>query len=596
MKKIVKYTYIILALLVTGSCEQDLDLLPLTEVSEDNFFLKENDFKIYANQFYGYLPNFSYCNRDNWADIGFTRNSISNSTYIESQSSNAWNGAYTNIRNTTQLIERIEQLEDQELKTAVAVYEGEARFFRAYTYFNLLKDYGGVPLIDKVLGLEDEEYLYGPRASRQEVVSFILTDLDKAITSPLGSLTGAGDIGRVSKEAALALKARVCLFEGTWRKYHQSGGDANTLLDQAASAADQVMGSGKFELFDRRDVLGEDSYRYFFVLETEVQSNPAGLGKQDQKEIILATKFNKIERSQGGYYISVRSGNLSPTLKMANMFLDDTGLPITHANTTFLGHGFSINPDDKKPILTEYMNRDPRFSNVFIKPFEQFWYHIPYDRDFTKSGAELIGTGGWNDGFWTSETGYLIHKFIPECADPVGIDFPVFRLAEMMLIYAEAKFEKDGTISDSDLDKSINMLRDRVGMPHLTNDFVNSNGLDMQTEIRRERTVELYLEGFRFDDLRRWKTAKEEMSQDVRAVKWSGTPFETPFEVYNEQWDNISTVDHTLKNFTVDAEGFGVLETAAERQFQDKHYLFPLPLRQLALNPQLEQNPGWVSQ
>ena len=151
MKKLIKYMYVVLAIFIVTSCELDLDLLPLTEVSEDSFFLKENDFKIYANQFYAYLPDFSLCSRDNYADIGFTRNSISNSSYIESQTSSFWDNSYVKIRNTTQLIERVAELEDDQLKAEVAVYEGEARFFRAYTYFDLLKDYGGVPLIDKVL-------------------------------------------------------------------------------------------------------------------------------------------------------------------------------------------------------------------------------------------------------------------------------------------------------------------------------------------------------------------------------------------------------------------------------------------------------------
>jgi len=594
MKKLIKYTCLFFLASLLSNCEKDLNLLPLTEVNENSFFKTENDFKIFANQFYAYLPDFGLPSRDNWADICFTRNSISNSTYIESQESGLWNGSYSNIRNTNQLIERFEELEDTDLKGQVAVYEGEARFFRAFAYFNLLKDFGGVPIIDKVLTLEDEEFLYGPRNSRQEVIDFIIDDLDKAISSPLGSLGGSENVGRITKEAALALKARACLFEGTWRKYHQSGGDANDLLTQAADAARQVINSGKFHLFNRENVLGEDSYRYFFILETSEQSNPAGLGKESQNEIILATKFHKEYRTAG--YIGVTSGNLSPTKKMVDMFLDETGLPIDHSQSVFKGHGFSINPENKKPVLTEYMDRDPRLSNVLIKPFEQFWYHQPYNRDFSKTGDELLGTGGWNDGFWTSSTGYLIHKFIPENEMPVGIDYPVFRLAEVMLIYAEALFEKDGSISDDDLDMSINELRDRVGMPRLTNSFVNENGLNMQTEIRRERAVELFLEGFRFDDLRRWKTAKTEMSMDVKGVKWEGTPFITPFEVYNEQIDDIVTIDHTLKGFQLDSEGFALLEPSSERQFQDKHYLLPLPLRQLKLNPQLEQNPGWVSQ
>ena len=595
MKKTFKYIAILFATLVFNSCERDLNLFPLTQISEDTFFNNENDFKIFTNQFYGSLPGFGLSSRDNFADIGNAGgHPVSNSNYIEAQGDGwgaAWGGNYATIRNTTYLIERVQELEAGDLKNQVLVYEGEARFFRAMAYFNLLKDYGGVPIVDKVLQLSDEDVIYGARNSREEVVNFILNDLDLAIASPLGSLGGGINFGRITQDAALAFKARVALFSGTWSKYHGSGGDSNNYLSQAVSAAQQVINNGNHQLFDRRDVLGDDSYRYFFVLETDKQSNPAGLGKTDQTEVILANKFNTADRNSG--YISVNSGNLSPSKKMADMFLDNTGLPITHPSSVFQGYGFSIDPGTGIPTNFEYIDRDPRMKNDFIEPFSQFWYHIPYDRDF--SSSDLLNTGAFNDGFWTSATGYLVHKFIPETPGPVGIDYPVIRFAEVLLIYAEALFERDGSISDSDLDISINQLRDRVGMPHLTNGFVAANSLDMQTEIRRERTVELYLEGFRFDDLRRWKTAQAEMSQDFKSTKFLGTPFETPFDVFNPMTGAITNIDNSLKGYNgYDADGFGILDAADAREFEDKNYLFPLPLLQLTLNANLEQNPGWL--
>jgi len=590
MKNIFKYLLILIAATIIFACERDLNLLPLTEISEQVYFKSENDFKLFANQFYAQLPGFEICSRDNWADIAFTRNNISNSSYIESEESSLWNDSYSNIRATNILIDKVNSVNDSILKNKVLVYEGEAKFFRALNYFNLLKDYGGVPIVDKVLGLNDKEILYGPRNSREEVINFILKDLDDAIALPLGSLSGSDNEGRITKEAALAFKARVCLFEGTWRKYHQLSSDPNELLTQAIDAARQVLESSKYELFKRTDVLGDESYRYFFILENEVKSNPAGLTKNDQKENILVNKYNKKDRP--GTYIAVTSGNLSPTKKMADMFLDKTGLPITHPNSVFKGHGFVIDTVTYKATNIEYLDRDPRMSNDFIPPFTQFWYHIPYDRHYELTDER--NTGCFNDGFWTSATGYLVHKFIPEIGGNVGIDYPVIRLAEVMLIYAEATYEKYGSISDVDLDMSINKLRDRVDMPHLTNAFVQANGLDMLEEIRRERTVELFAEGFRFDDLRRWGIAKTEMSMDVKGVKWAGTPFVAPFKVFNPVTGTVVTVDHSLKAFSTDAEGFALLEPASQRQFQDKHYLFPLPLRQLTLNPKLEQNPGWM--
>ena len=594
MKKTYKYLIILFATFLFNSCEKDLDLFPLTSISEGVFFTQENDFKIFTNQFYSNLPGFGLSSRDNFADIGNAGgHPVSNSNYIESQGSGnatSWGGNYSDIRNTTYLIDRVQELEAGDLKNQVMVYEGEARFFRAMAYFNMLRDYGGVPIVDKVLALTDEDIIYGPRNSRTEVANFILNDLDAAIASPIGSLGGGANFGRITKDAALAFKARVALFEGTWSKYHASGGDSNAYLTDAIDAAQQVINNGNHQLFDRRDVLGDESYRYFFVLETDKQSNPVGLGKTDQTEVILASKYNTADRGSG--YISVNSGNLSPSKKMVDMFLDNTGLPISHASSVFQGYGFSLDPVTSVPTNFEYLDRDPRMNNNLIEPFSQFWYHVPYDRDF--SNANLLNTGAFNDGFWTSATGYLAHKFLAETNGP-GVDYPVIRLAEVLLIYAEALFEKNGTISDTDLDMSINKLRDRVGMPHLTNGFAGTNGLDMLTEIRRERAVELYLEGFRFDDLRRWKTAKAEMSQDFKSTKFIGTPFETPFDVFDPMTGTVVNINNSLKGYgSYDADGFGILDAASARVFEDKNYLFPLPLLQLTLNPQLDQNPGWL--
>jgi len=159
-------------------------------------------------------------------------------------------------------------------------------------------------------------------------------------------------------------------------------------------------------------------------------------------------------------------------------------------------------------------------------------------------------------------------------------DLPVIRYAEVLLVNAEASFERNSSITDEVLDLTINKLRERAGIEKLSNDFVTSNGLDMRTEIRRERTVELYMESQRFDDLRRWKTAEIEMPQALKGVLWTGTQYET-----DPQWSSVV--------FPLDTDGSIIIEDASQRSFEEKHYLFPLPTRQLLLNPQLEQNPGW---
>jgi hypothetical protein len=186
-----------------------------------------------------------------------------------------------------------------------------------------------------------------------------------------------------------------------------------------------------------------------------------------------------------------------------------------------------------------------------------------------------------------THTGYMIRKFLDETLDATQFkgeyDFKEFRYAEVLLILAEALYEKNGSISDADLDRTINVIRTRVNMPALTNAHVATNGLDMLTEIRRERTVELAFEGSRRDDLRRWKIAETIMPQSIRGVKFVGTEYQTRYPDLQVGTD-----------IKVDANGFIIAEPSSARSFLPKHYLDPLPLQQIQLSQgTLIQNTGW---
>ena len=159
----------------------------------------------------------------------------------------------------------------------------------------------------------------------------------------------------------------------------------------------------------------------------------------------------------------------------------------------------------------------------------------------------------------------------------------------MLLIYAEATFEKNGTIGDDDLNKSINLIRQRANMQSLTNAFVTANGLDMKTELRRERSIELALEGFRYDDLRRWKTAETEMPMDVKGIKIVGSNWTDPII---QDGANRNPYGGASWQSNTDANGFIIAESG--RSFDPvKHYLRPLPTKEILINPDLQQNPGW---
>lgn len=567
--KYVMFGCCMLLLGTTVSCELGLDLYSKDVISEPVYFTTKEDFKTYANSFYYGLSSFN--SEDDMSDItkpsGF--NNVSNSSYIAGPSDGTWDGAYSAIRYINYGLERCANA-PEELKESIKVYEAEMKFFRAYQYYNLLKRFGGVPLIETTLSLDDKELLYGSRDSRETIATFIKKNLDEAIRElPLESEISGDDKGRISKGAAQGLQARFSLFEGTWRKYHGlQGGEA--FLDDAISASKSVIESREYELWNHRTELGDLAYKYFYTL-SKIKANPVGLTKTDNKETILAQRYDEDLRESPR---SEHSGSLCPTRKLADMYLDKKGLPITHLSSLFKGY---------QTLTSEYEDRDPRMDIFFLKPGERFWlFSQPmYNADWSNLDDPNRGiVYNVEFGFWT-QTGYRNVKFEAETTFPLGNDWPIIRLTEVMLIYAEAVFERNGQIIDTELDLSINKLRDRVGMPHLTNSFVTTYGLNMLEEIRRERTIELSMEGFRFDDLRRWKTAETELNQPLRGIKYKGTEYET-----DGRWNNIG--------YDVDAQGFIILEKAADRKFNPgKHYLFPLPTRQILLNPQLEQNPEW---
>jgi len=281
MKRIC-YGVFIFILPILLSCEKSLDLYPKTTYSEATFFASPENFELFANQFYLVLPNIGLSNdRDQYSDIvaAWSLNTVSNGSYFPTPTSSVWDDSYATIRNTTYLIQKGDEV-SPDLKNNVSMYLGEAHFFRAFTYFNLFRDFGGVPIIDKVLDLNDDDLLYGPRNSRDEVLNYIMSDLDDAIDKlPVESDIPENNKGRISKGSALALKARIALFEGTWKKFRGIDG-YDELLGVAIDASEQVINSGEYEIFDRRDVLGDDSYRYFFILD-RVQSNVANLTKSD---------------------------------------------------------------------------------------------------------------------------------------------------------------------------------------------------------------------------------------------------------------------------------------------------------------------------
>jgi len=531
-----------------------LDLDPKDQISDASFWKTPDQFELAANDFYFSLkgPNYIEVNSDIAFGSGATvdLSAVSNGSYLAPANSPVWNDSYTGIRATNYLLQKAAE---SGLGAQIDRWVGEARFFRAYYYWNLVKTYGGVPLITKVLDVTSAE-VYTPRSTQQQIIDFIIGDLDTAVAKLVKqSQLSPSELGRVTQGAALALKARAALYQGTWFKYH-GGGDPTPYLAAAISAAEQLVGSGQYQLYTDQ---AAQSYKYLFILQGD-----------DSKEVILARRYYA-GRYTHNWTRELWFNYMIPTKKLADMYLATDGLPIT-SSPLFKGYD---------SLTSEFQNRDPRMAMTFV---------VPGSDVFQEKGFQPVFPGF--TGSSATRTGYMLRKFLDETVEATQFageyDFKEFRYGEVLLILAEALFERDGVISDADLHRTIGLLRARAGMPDssATNAFVTGNGLDMLTEIRRERTVELAFEGFRREDLRRWKTAETEMPQALRGVKFVGT-----------QYQQRDTSVHAGRDVQVDAGGFIVAEAAASRQFVvPKHYLDPIPLQQVQLSHgTLLQNPGW---
>ena len=545
-------TYIGVFLVLTVACK-DLDLGPKDQISDASFWKSPDQFRLAANDFYYYLQgahNYTELNSDiAYGDAVSTQlRAVSNGSYLAAANSVVWDTNYFNIRATNYLLQKASE---SGLGAAIDRWVGEALFFRAYHYWNLAKSFGGVPLISKVLDVTSSE-VYTPRSTQQETIDFLIADLDSAVPKlPKQSQLDGSELGRVTQGAALALKARAALYQGTWLKYH-GGGDPAPYLNAAIRAAQQLVASGEYALYTGQ---GAQSYKYLFILQGD-----------DSPEVILAFRY-WTARATHNWTRELWFNFMIPTKTLADMYLATDGLPIT-SSPLFQGYD--------SLMTVEFQNRDPRMAMTFV---------VPGSDVFQENGFQPVYPGF--SGSSATRTGYMLRKFLDETVDATQFrgqyDFKEFRYGEVLLILAEALYERDGQISDPDLGSTINLLRARAGMPALTNAFVTANALDMQTEIRRERTVELAFEGFRRDDLRRWKTAETVMPQAIRGIKFVGTEY---------QQRNPTLVINS--DIFVDANGFIVAEPAVSRHFLEKHYLDPIPLQQIQLSHgTLVQNPGW---
>lgn len=539
--------FIIPVLIILSGCEDFIDRKPLTNISPGVFWDTEADLQLALNILYTNIYQEYEYNLDNYSidSYGESPNLISSGTYSPPNTDATYSRSYRMIRIANHFLENYESSKISEsLKNQ---YAGEAYFFRAWYYFELIKRFGDVIYFNKTLDMNSEE-LYGTRTDKEVVLKGIIKDLEFAVSHIPEASKMTNLQGRVTKGTANSLMARICLYYGTWYKYHDSGSNKHLeYLEKAKKASGEVISSAEYSL--------HDDYYNLFLMTNAYESN----------ETILAYRFSSISGLNLRIRATIVDFGMRPTKHLADAFLFKDGLPI----------GKSSYNIEYLPIAegTEFNNRDPRMAQTIWRPGDgNDWAGVPFLPSYAVN----------------TKTGYLFKKYGDMGAYQTMsqyVDVHLIRYAEILLTYAEATYELNNSISNEDLNKSINELRKRFStnpnaLPNLTNEFVTSNGLDMREEIRRERRVELAGEFFRYDDLIRWKTAEVELSQDILGAKFDKNAYPTI---------NIESGDLKLNN-----NGFVLLQQKKDRQFNPaKDYLFPLPLREISLNDNLKQNPNW---
>lgn len=591
-----KNSFYITALIIGSmiSCKKSfLNQQPLSQLSPTNSFSSVSELQLYVNSFYdAVLPSATsiYSNTDDNI-VTTTLSPQLTGNRVVPTSGGGW--SWSALRNINFFLQNYSK--GGLPSNVTAPYVGAARFFRAYFYFNMVTQFGDVPWYSEAISADDTALLNKPRDSRMVVVDSIIADLNYAIAN----LPATPSVDQITKWTALALKSRACLYEGTWRKYHANdvfGKDSygnpltgwQDLLQQCVDASDSLMQSGEYSIYTDNGNTNE-AYATLFNSPTPISS-----------EVILARTFSSgLQIYQNVNYYTVTSSYGKPGLnqELVNTYLTKGGTPFT-----------SIPGYDTIQFYQAMQNRDPRLSQTVRTP------------GYTRLGS----TQELAPDFGATVTGYQLTKFVgspsQDIFDRSLTPLPIFRYAEVLLNYAEAKAEL-GTLTQADIDMSIKLLRDRVGMPDLNMAYANAHpdpyleseypnvtgpNKGVILEIRRERRIELVMEGFRWNDLMRWAAGHLLAQQfygeyfpgagsfdldgggNPSVVIYTGAEPPTKQGVVYLQLGSDITLTNGANGGNIIVNG-NIPKTFNE----NRDYLNPIPTQELLLNPNLKQNPGW---
>ncbi len=577
-----------MVLCVLTSCE--LEELPKASASESDIFGTESGLKTYSYSFYNDLPSGTTAYRmDAMADYGAVNNlnNFLRDGAYNAETSSGW--SWSALRNINHFIAKNNN--ENVTESVRNHYNGLARFFRAHFYYEKLVTFGDVPWIEKPIGVNEEEILFAKRDSRTLIIDKIIEDLDFAYQN---ISTSSSNGSTVTKWAALALKSRVALFEGTFRKYHTNlnlQSTANKYLQATVDASTELMDKGPHSLNTTQGP--QLSQRQLFVSDNIVTN-----------EVILAVALSKDLAVMGDANWWWTSATYGPRYSLVrpfiNTILNIDGTPYT-SRTNY----------NTETFMEETDGRDYRLSQLIRTP--------GYRREGTSSAPNFASF---------TYTGYQPIKYALDGTtfDNSGLNtnaLPLIRYAEVLLNFAEAKAEL-GTLTTADWTRSIGALRSRSGVTgglnalpttvdtYLQSTFFPGISNPVLLEVRRERQVELALEGFRFNDLKRWKRGEL-----MAGLQWSGIYVPEYNQLVDLDKDGKPDVLFYIGGTTAPAVPAGVARVAVggnANNFQtltaDKHlewfkaqtrtwypdgrqYLYPIPASAIVKNQNLEQNPGW---
>ncbi|MGE8292744.1 MAG: RagB/SusD family nutrient uptake outer membrane protein [Sphingobacterium sp.] len=585
MKKIF---YLPMLALLFASCE--LNELPKSEATEEDIFGTEKGLKNYSNSFYRNITSGNDAYKGDamadYAAVNNLNNFISQGAYSREVDELKGLWTWSTLRNINQMIAKCTSpnLSDKVKNN----YIGLARFFRAWFYYDKVVRFGDVPWVDHPLAVTEEEILKGPRDSRELVMKHIMEDLDFAYQNISDA---PGDGTTVNKWTALGLKTRIALFEGSFRKYHHLSlaTRPEVFFQYAVDAGKILMESGPYRLHVASDP--KISQRELFTSEQPVK-----------EEVMLAVAFSKNQALMNDANWWWTSATYGPRLSLVRPFIN------TILNSD--GSAYTDRPNfEKEEFYEECQNRDLRLAQLIRTP-----------------GYKRAGKAAPPNFASYTYTGYQPIKYALD--DPYydngGFNtnaLPLMRYAEVLLNYAEAQREL-GNFNDSDWSKTIGALRTRAGISgaantlptkvdsYLKNTFFPGISDPVLLEIRRERQVELALEGFRFNDLKRWKSGEL-----MAKLAWTG--------IYIPALDKALDLDHdgTADVLFYDGnkpepnvQGVTKVKVGGAKNSQtmtadnhlewgktmsrmwyedDKQYFYPIPSSALVLNNKLGQNPGW---